>query len=174
DIDTNATIPAAQLAANKLRAAAWFGLSGYAESDEEEETARPDDPDWNPLVWAWGQTIGNIARHIAHAAASDIIQTYNGDRDNDGDAANAAALAAMFEIPVDMIATRAADTQYTATRDEQDSEQDATEDTDGAPMEDFPEPADPVVPVDAETMIDPKNTITLENVSFLHILATAQ
>ncbi len=192
DIDTNATTPTAQLAANKLRAAAWFGLPGYAES-EEEEIARLGDPEWNPLAWAWGRTIGNIARHVAHAAASDITQTHNGDRDNDVDAANAAALTAMFEIPVDMIATRATDTLYTATRNEEggtnasdedteqadagdiepdaDSDQDTATDADGTATEDFPEPADPVLAVDAEAMLDPEDAIP---VSYLQILANAQ
>ncbi len=89
DIDINATLPAAELAGNKLRAAAWFGITGYAHA--EEEPARPDDPDWNPLAWAWEQTTECIARHVAHTTASDITQIYNGDRDTEADAANTAA-----------------------------------------------------------------------------------
>ena len=174
DIDTNTTLPAAELAGNKLRAAAWFGISGYANS--EEEPARPDDPNWNPLAWAWEQTVERIARHVAHTTASDITQIYNGDSDAEADAANTAALATMFEIPLDMIATRAADTLYTATRNEQeanedepgeieDSEQDKA---DGAPTEDSTEP---VAVLDIDAFTDPEDTIP---VSYLHVLANVQ
>ena len=177
DIDTNATPPAAKLAYNKLRAAAWFGISGYANS--EEEPARPDDPNWNPLAWAWEQTTERIARHVAHTTASDITQIYNGDSDAKTDAASTAALTALFEIPLDMIATRAADTLYTATRNEKDAneeEQDETEgieqdSADGAPEEDSPEPADPVAALDIDALTDPEDTIP---VSYLHVLANAQ
>ena len=162
DIDTNATAPAAELAGNKLRAAAWFGISGYATS--EDEPASPDDPDWNPLAWAWEQTTERIARHVAHTTASAITQIYNGDSDAEADAANTAALASMFEIPLDMIATRAADTLYTATHDEQGN-------TDSATMEDSPEPADPVAAHDIDALTDPDDTIP---VSYLHVLANAQ
>jgi hypothetical protein len=81
----------------------------------------------------------------------------------------------MFAIPLDMIATRATDTLYTATREEQtdagDTDQDADDDRDGAPMEDSPESAEPIVPVNVEAMTDPEDTMP---VSYLHILANAQ
>ncbi len=174
DIDTNATLPAAQLAGNKLRAAIWFGISGYA--DSEEEPARPDNPTWNPLAWAWEQTTERIARHVAHTTASGITQIYNGDRDAEADTANTAALTTMFEIPLDMIATRAADTLYTATHSEQDANEDEQneigdseqDNADGAPAE---YSAEPVAALDIDALTDPGDTIP---VSYLHVLANAQ
>ena len=164
DINTHASIPTAQLAAYRLRAAAWFGISGYADS---EDAASPDDPEWNALAWAWGQAIGHIAQHVAAVAAEDISELYNGDRDHDADKATAAAFTAMFAIPMDMIAARAADTLYTATRNKQDG-------TDGATMENSPESTEPVAALDAEALTDPDDSIEIKNCSYLEILADAQ
>ncbi len=85
---------------------------------------------------------------------------------------------------VDMIAARAADTLYTSTRnetDEADETSDSADDTDdteqndtGEALEDFPEAAEPVVPVDVEAITEPEDARTLDNVSYLHILAHAQ
>jgi hypothetical protein len=175
DIDTHATTPAAQLAESKLRAAAWFGISGYVNS--EEETARLDDPAWNPLAWAWEQTTERIARHVAHTTASGITQIYNGDRDTEADAASTAALAALFEIPIDMIAMRATDTLYTATHGKQNTgEQDEIEDIEqdnagGVPVGDSPDSAEPTAALDIDALTNPDDTIP---VSYLHVLADAQ
>ncbi len=67
----------------------------------------------------------------------------------------------MFEIPLDMIATRATDTLYTVTHNEQDN-------AGGAMVEDS---ADPVAAHDIDALTDPDDTIP---VSYLHVLANAQ
>ena len=73
----------------------------------------------------------------------------------------------MFAIPMDMIAARAADTLYTATRNKQDG-------ADGATMENSPESTEPVAALDAEALTDPADTIEIKNCSYLEILADAQ
>jgi hypothetical protein len=183
DIDTNATTPAAQLAGNQLRAAVWFGLDGFANA--EDEAASLDNPDWNPLAWAWEQTAEHIARHVAHVAAEGIAQLYNGDRDTDADTDNAAALVAMFEIPLDTIAARATEELYKATRAEQDAASldaaedsgqgdDPAEDMTGAAAEYFPEPVAPIVAADMDELTDPNDFIPIEDIPYLHALADAQ
>ena len=159
DVGVNTSMPFSQLAGNQLRAAVWFGVGGYANS--EEDAASPDNPDWNPLAWAWEQAIGHIARHVAHVTAEGIAQLYNGDRDNDADKATAAAFAAMFAIPVDMIAARATDTLYTATRDTGGGAMDAADESDA-----------PAVSIDDIT--DPDDAISVEHFPYLRTLANAQ
>jgi hypothetical protein len=108
DIDTLATTPTDQLAQNKISACFWFGVEGAANGGEADTLI--NDPAWNPLTYAWNATIEPLAGFVANVAAEDIAQLYNSDRDNLADNANAAALAAMFAIPLDMIAARATDT----------------------------------------------------------------
>lgn len=166
DIDANATIPTVVLADRKLRATAWFGIFGYVNS--EEENARLDDPNWNPLAWAWEQTAEHIAEHIASIAAEDIAQLYNGDRELDTDSDIAAALIGMFEIPLDMIAARAAEELDKSNGD------DAQDDMDAEAVEEDSEPDAPVISVDAETFTDADDFIPIESVPFLPALAEAR
>ena len=165
DIDTNATTPAAELAQNKARACFWFGVEGAA----NYSAARIDDPTWNPLASAWENVIESLARFVAHIVAEDIAQLYNGESDNITDGENAAALAAMFEIPLDMIATRATDALYSATSDSLGDERDAAV----APMEDSPEPAEPVA-LDMDELIDPDDAMPLDGATYLAALAEAR
>ena len=94
------------------------------------------------------------------------------------DADNAAALAAMFEIPLDVIATRATEELHRATREgkDADSRDDAenAEDAGGVAVEDTPEPAAPVADAGAEEFTDPNDYIRIENIPYLHALADAQ
>ena len=173
DIDVNATIPIAQLSSNQIRAALWFGVYGYANS--EEENASLDNPDWSPLAWAWGQTAEHIAEHVAHVAAEDIAQLYNGDRDTDADADNAAALVAMFEIPLDTITTRASDKLHKAIDADKDANsQDNINGTDDMMAKDSPEPSAPAVTSDMDELTDPGDSISIECVPYLQTLADAQ
>jgi len=176
DIDTNATIPADQLAQNKIRACFWFGVDGAANNADAD--ALISDPAWNPLAYAWETALEPLAVFVAHVAAEDIAQLYNGDRDNLADSANADALAAMFEIPLDMIAARATETLYAATIGEQDDRHDSADapdelddadDMDAVAMEDSLESA-----ADAEELTDPDDVIRLDGASYLSTLADAQ
>ncbi len=120
DIDTHAAIPTAQLAERQIRAAAWFGLYGYVDSEREEDASLAD-PNWNPIAWAWEQTAEHIAEHVASVAAEEIAQLFNGDRDTTAAKATSAALVAMFEIPLDVITTRATTELHQATHNDDDS-----------------------------------------------------
>ena len=154
-------------------AALWFGVYGYANS--EEENASLDNPDWSPLAWAWGQTAEHIAEHVAHVAAEDIAQLYNGDRDTDADADNAAALVAMFEIPLDTITTRASDKLHKAIDADKDANsQDNINGTDDMMAKDSPEPSAPAVTSDMDELTDPGDSISIECVPYLQTLADAQ
>jgi hypothetical protein len=166
DIGTNAAIPAAQLTANQLRAAVWFEVFGYA--DSEEIPVCIDDTTWEPLAWAWERVMNHIAKYVAAFAAENITQMDNGDRDTDTDRANAAALAAMFGIPLDMIGEKAADALHKATNGEQgaDSQNNAGV---AETMEDSPEAAAPVIAVDVETLTDPEDTITVDGAMYTQI-----
>ncbi len=163
DIDTNATIHAAQLAANQLRAAVWFGLNSYA--DSEEEDASIDNPDWNPLAWAWERTAEQIGEFVAGVAAEDIAQLHNGDR-NATDANTAAALTAMFEIPLDTIATRASEELHKATSGEQDKDRDEPEEDEA---DDYNEPIAIIHAPEADDLTDPDDSIP-----YFPVLADAQ
>jgi len=171
DIDANATIPAAELLQNKTRACFWFGVEGTANCTDPD--ARIDDPAWNPLASAWESVGEAVAAFVAHVAAEGIAQLYNSDRDTAADSANAAALAAMFEIPVDVITARATETLYAATSGEQDDRLDAAA-VDSDPMDASAELKAPIAPLGVETMIDPDDTIRLDGVSYLSALASAQ
>ncbi len=166
NIDANATIPSVVLADRKMRATAWFGIFGYDNSDVEN--ASLDDPDWNPLVWAWTQTTEHIAEHVAGIVAEDIAQLYNGDRDNDADNTLAATLIGMYAIPIDTITARATDQLYAQTQD------DAQGDPDASDVEDGFEPDASVIAVDAETLTDADDFVTIESDSYLPALAEAQ
>jgi len=111
DIDTNAHLSAAEFAANQLRAAVWFGISGCIDSENAADFLNPD---WNPLAWTWKQTAAHIAEHVAEVTANDIADFEPSDEYK----TSVTILAGMFAIPMDMIATRAMDTLYTATRAE--------------------------------------------------------
>ncbi|MDR0362993.1 MAG: ParB/RepB/Spo0J family partition protein [Planctomycetota bacterium] len=163
DIDTNAAIPSAQLVERQLRAAVWFGIAGRANSEED---ASLDAPDWNPLAWAWEQTTEHIAEHVANVAAEDIAQLYNGDSDTAADHA-AAALAAMFAIPLDVIGARATEVLYKATHNSQDE----GTDMDGDTTENDAEPETSTVPVNVEAMTDPDDAITVANLPYFPLFA---
>lgn len=175
DIDANTTIPAAQLARNQLRAAVWFGIDGYANA--EEENASLDNPDWNPLAWAWNRTAEHIAEHVARVAAEDMAQLYNGDTDNSADADNAAALRMMFEIPLDVIATRATEALYMATRNELDTDTGNLDESDKLNDEtpdDSLEAAASFIAITDETFVEPDDFISIQQVPYFHALAEAQ
>ncbi|MCD8349184.1 MAG: hypothetical protein LUC93_01050, partial [Planctomycetaceae bacterium] len=168
DIDTNATATTAQLADRKIRAAVWFGLGGYANSEEEDP--RLDDPEWNPLAWAWAETIEYIAEHVAMVSAEAIARLYDKDEETNADR-TAAALVAMFEIPLDVITTRAPEALYNAPcREEADhTENDPDpDDKDGAAPDMLP------AVVDMDELTDPADSISVANDPYLQVLAIAQ
>ena len=155
DIDSNAAIPTVVLTDRKLRTMAWFGIFGYA--DSEEENAALDDPDWNPLAWAWEQTAGYIAEHVASIAAEDIAQIYNADRDHTAGHTFAATLTNMFAIPLDTITTRAAEALHTLTEGADRDEADAA-----------------ILSVDVEALTDAGDCLPVETIPYLPMLAEAQ
>ena len=169
NIDTHAAIPAAQLAGNQLRAAAWFGIVGYTHAGDDGASLA--DPDWNPLAWAWEQTAEHIALHVANVAAEDIAQLHDGDRSHDAERETAATLAAMFAIPLDMIGTKAAEELYKATRN--DTHADA-EEADGGTAEDSPETDAPSAAISADDLTDPDDVISFESTSHLQMLLRAK
>lgn len=165
DIDSNTAIPAATLADRKLRATAWFGIIGYA--DSEEDNSCPDDPDWNPSAWAWEQTIEYVAGHVADIVVEDIVRLYNGDRDHTADNAIATALVGMFDIPIDIITAR-------ATAKLQDPVGDDTQnDTDAGVLEEDSEPDAAAIAVDVETLTDENDVIPFGRRAFLPAPAEA-
>ncbi len=167
DIDTNATATTAQLAERKIRAAVWFGLAGYVNSEEDDP--RLDDPEWNPLAWAWSETIEYIANHVATLSAEDIAKLYNEDEKTAADH-TAAALVAMFDIPLDIITTRATEALYNATSQKEavQTENDhEPEDMDGAVSDSLPA-------VDMDDLTEPGDSFSVASHPYLQLLANAK
>ena len=175
-IDVNATIPAPKLEQNKIRACFWFGVIGYMETGQY--ATRLDDPDWNPLASAWSQTTRHIAEMVSSIAAEGETGIYNAEH-CDTDRENAKILAAMFEIPLDVIGTRASETLYKATASTNAKDAAAPDELDAADMDSNPvdaaaEPETPVVPVVMEAMTDPDDCMQLDGALYLSALATIQ
>ncbi len=167
DIDINATATAAQLAERKTRAAVWFGLGGYANSEEDDP--RLDDPEWNPLAWAWAETIEYVADHVATVSAEDIAKLYDDDTKTAADH-TAAALVAMFDIPLDVITTRATEALYTATLHNEAGEE-ADDPGDNVDADEDADNPDPIEPIGAQDLTTPDDHIRLESHPYLATLA---
>lgn|GEM_PF-2070524 len=129
-VDSYIAMHSVALAYNKLKAAVWFGFGGYSDSSDHLNF---DSDDWNPLDCAWNAAIDNIATLVANVAILDITgESLYGYYIKEEDKALAAALCRLFEIPIDVIKTKALEPRATESTeaDSQESTEDAIGDTD--------------------------------------------